>query len=876
MKRRRERRNVPHIAPRPRKHISERMSERNGGSGSEWSQKFRQSFLRENINSENSNNNAATTAGWKRERIKLYEKRFRNEEDLEEDSETNSSLFGWSIFNRSSHFRTTTTSGFEGENNGSGGDNTRYYYSRAPAEKASKRVVGGGSRWIGNFHKYGSARGGGGGDGGGGGGFSTTPRSPAGSSSSPSSVGGGTKSSSVSSPRLAGIEEDAIHNFINEEEEEEDLLFEEGRETMNNTNENTRTKKSSLRPTAAGAGGSSSPRESDGKTSAKSVTFGLPKTMSEKEQKRYERKRAKEMSKYLEETTKALYSEEELNQNDGDDKSSYFSSLFFRDFDGSSGFECLPRTAVVFAMIAKGSFAFGGVSYALFDPRGNSKVFGDIDNEDNGNDNAFRAIALFGGVLGAILSGYLSDHAIGRKTVLSLSPGIAATLWSFFFGVSNSNGSLCDAPPFVPVLFACMSGMTCASWYSVAPVLLAETAPAQIRGRAFVLCIGLASILGAFTIGEILKLIQPDDGSSDKFYVVLLVLAFMVTCMGTFIAAIESPRWLLSRGRVIDAQHSCAKMNGSNAIDSLHEMQDIKTDLDRTSPEGSTSRFLWFDLISKTKLSLATIVCSCLIVIQTFGTSSFYMFTYDETDEVVNNAYLYAYLSMLVGIVVCAFRVDETKSGGFLLRGRKSLLVASFFILALANGVRFIVAVVDDDGDIDEDSVKDVKSSVIVFCNCFGAFGYGVGASFLPLLFASEWFPQHARQAAVASAAAFMYGVFLLASITEEATMTLLGDILVFLVKAIVCFLGVVVASYSVHDPSNFTLEMALYSESGGNLIRDENEYPDDDDVEKNRQSSNKKAYEALVDHARNAPRYSSSGQSLPLRVKTVERSPRT
>lgn len=396
------------------------MSERNGGSGSERSQKFRQSFLRENNNSEKNSNNAATTAGWKRERIKLYEKRFRNEkEDLEEDSETNSSLFGWSIFNRSGHFRTTTTtSGFEGENNGSG----KYSSRTAATEKASKRGVGGGSRWIGNFHKYGSARGGDGGDGG----DSTTPRSPAGSSSSPSSVGGGTKSSSVSSPRLAGIEEDAIHNFIDEEEEEEDLLFEEGRETMNNTNENTRTKKSSMRPpTAAGAGGSSSPRESDGKTSAKSVTFGLPKTMSEKEQKRYERKRAKEMSKYLEETTKALYSEEELNQNDGDDKSSYFSSLFFRDFDGSSGFGCLPRTAVVFAMIAKGSFAFGGVSYALFDPRGNAKVFGDIDNEDDGNDNAFRAIALFGGVLGAILSGYLSDHAIGRKTVLSLSPGIS-------------------------------------------------------------------------------------------------------------------------------------------------------------------------------------------------------------------------------------------------------------------------------------------------------------------------------------------------------------------------------------------------------------------------------------------------------------------
>ena len=61
-------------------------------------------------------------------------------------------------------------------------------------------------------------------------------------------------------------------------------------------------------------------------------------------------------------------------------------------------------------------------SYALFDPRGNAKVFGDIDNEDDGNDNAFRAIALFGGVLGAILSGYLSDHAIGRKPCYRFLP----------------------------------------------------------------------------------------------------------------------------------------------------------------------------------------------------------------------------------------------------------------------------------------------------------------------------------------------------------------------------------------------------------------------------------------------------------------------
>jgi hypothetical protein len=390
-----------------------------------------------------------------------------------------------------------------------------------------------------------------------------------------------------------------------------------------------------------------------------------------------------------------------------------------------------------------------------------------------------------------------------------------------------------------------MCGMTCASWYSVAPVLLAETSPSRTRGRACALYITASSILGAFTFGELLKVIQTDDGSNnDKFYVVLFVLIFVVVCMGTFIAAIESPRWLLSRGRVIDAQHSCAQINDSNAVDSLRQMQDIKSDLERTSPEGSTSRFRWFDLVSKTKFTAATIMFSSLIVLQTFGTSSFYVFTSDETVEKVNDAYLYAYACMFVGMLVCAFRVDETS--GFILHGRKSLIVMSFFVLTIANSVRFIIAVVTDENDEDEVN-DDAETSAIVFCNCFGAFGYGMGASSLPLLFATEWFPQHARQAAVASTAAFWYATFLLASITEEATMTLLGDILVFLAKAILCVLGVVVALYAIHETPTLSLEMAhvryLESSGRGNLIGD-----DDDDIEKGfRSASRIKAYDALV-----------------------------
>ena len=740
-----------------------------------------------------SSESSSATQKWKRERIERYEKRFRKKDEEEEKSSSSES---------SSLIGTILGAAKGARRKRSGGD-------------ALKR----GSRWIGNFHRYGSPE------------KKDFEDESDGTPRSSSAAATGTKSS-ASSPRLAGIEEDAILRGCTDEDDD------------TTTNENAQTKKSSLRRPATRAGGSS-PRESpsEGKTSSKSVTFGgLPKTLSEKEQRRNERKREKEMAKYLEETTKlSLYGKEEL-QNEDDASLSFFT---FDDIDGSkSYFGCISRIKVMVAMVAMGSLAFGGVSYSLFDPRGNSKVFGDINDEDDGNDNAFRAIALFGAVLGALVSGYLSDHAIGRKTVLSLSAGVTATLWSFFFGVSNSNGSLCDAPPFVPVLFACMCGMTCASWYSVAPVLLAETSPSRTRGRACALYITASSILGAFTFGELLKVIQTDDGSNnDKFYVVLFVLIFVVVCMGTFIAAIESPRWLLSRGRVIDAQHSCAQINDSNAVDSLRQMQDIKTDLERTSPEGSTSRFRWFDLVSKTKFTVATIVFSSLIVLQTFGTSSFYLFTSDETDEKVKDAYLYAYACMLIGMLVCAFRVDETS--GFILHGRKSLIVMSFFILTLANSVRFTIAVVTDENDEDEVN-DDAETSAIVFCNCFGAFGYGIGASSLPLLFATEWFPQHARQAAVASTAAFWYATFLLASITEEATMTLLGDILVFLAKAILCVLGGVVALYAIHETPTLSLEMAyvryLESSGRGNLISD-----DDDDIEKGRSASRIKAYDALV-----------------------------
>ena len=143
-------------------------------------------------------------------------------------------------------------------------------------------------------------------------------------------------------------------------------------------------------------------------------------------------------------------------------------------------------------------------------------------------------------------------------------------------------------------------------------------------------------------------------------------------------------------------------------------------------------------------------------------------------------------------LVWALFRVDETS--GFILHGRKSLIVMSFFVLTLANSVRFIIAVVTDENDEDEVNDVDAETSAIVFCNCFGD---ALATAWVPpsSRYSSprSGFSTRARQAAEASTTAFWYATFLLASITEEATMMLFGDTFVFL-PAILCVLSAVVA----------------------------------------------------------------------------------
>ena len=782
-----------------------------------------------------------SSKAWKRERILRFERMMRNEKIEDDRDETsNASSLVESILSFGRGMKITNSSQQSTPRSSSASASAKSSRSASPreSEMSQSNYVSKISKMIGNFGRYGSsATKNTNDDDDDGDDFEKKREREAKSNAAFNVESPSPRNSSegrAESPQgLPGIEEDAVYD------------------DKNTSPTNSDSHVSSPMQEASGYRKSSNnSNKSSSKSSSKSpsvVTFGVPQNLSNKEQKKNDKKRDKEFEKYLEGTTKGYIdgkSKDDEYNNDG---------FFWGDIDGSPyGF--VSRKSVHLAVLFLGSFAFGGASYAFFDPRGNSKMFGDTQNESNGDDNAFRAIALFGAVLGAAASGYTSDHFFGRKNTLSISGGIAAAVWAFCFGVADSNGSVVNAPAFVPVAVAFLGGLTCASWFAVAPVLISETLPANDRGRFFVVTVSLAAILGAILSGELFNLIQPNDTANDKFYMVLLVLMFMTISMGSFAMTIESPRWLLSRGRVIDAQHSCSKLSGSNAMDSLDEMEQIRADLDSTSPAGSTSRFTWLDLLTKKKFSTAFFVCLTLIAMQTFGTASFFTFTEDETDASATRRYLYAYFCVLFGVILCAWRIDDTN--GFLPFGRKSLVVCSFFILALANSIRFIVAVVDDN-----DPTSDLNTTVITFCNCFGAFGYGIGACSLPLLFATEWFPQHARQASLASICASSYAMFLLASLMEDPAMYVFGDIVVFLTKSIVSVIGVCCAIFCVYETAQTSLELAhvfyLRGQSHSIVNTDEERA-----VFMNEQNE-KAAYDAIKTHAEQSRTYSG------LKVKT-------
>lgn len=163
------------------------------------------------------------------------------------------------------------------------------------------------------------------------------------------------------------------------------------------------------------------------------------------------------------------------------------------------------------------------------------------------------AAALIGIFVGGIVFGYVTDR-VGRKlmyvadllvlVVVSIVSAFATEVWQL-------------------VALRFLLGVAIGADYPIASSLLAEFIPSRYRGRLlgslFVVWAGGAAAAAA--VGWLLSSIGPDAwrwmlASPAVFGVITLLLR-----AGTP----ESPRWLISKGRVAEAQAVCQRVWGPNA-----------------------------------------------------------------------------------------------------------------------------------------------------------------------------------------------------------------------------------------------------------------------------------------------------------------------
>lgn len=182
----------------------------------------------------------------------------------------------------------------------------------------------------------------------------------------------------------------------------------------------------------------------------------------------------------------------------------------------------------------------------------------------------FNAILATGGILGTICSGFFTRF-FGRRNTLLIA--------GFSFVVAALVSSL--LPP-LSILTSCRLllgfGVGLASFAT--PLYLAETAPAEIRGAMstlFQIMITFGIFLICLTNVVIVKLVGHTQVSLTLMFSVITLFALLMF-VGCFFLP-KSPRWLMLRGKEVEARKVLSRTRTSGDIDS--EIDEIKAQLNQ-------------------------------------------------------------------------------------------------------------------------------------------------------------------------------------------------------------------------------------------------------------------------------------------------------
>ncbi|TKK71867.1 MFS transporter [Ilyomonas limi] len=297
--------------------------------------------------------------------------------------------------------------------------------------------------------------------------------------------------------------------------------------------------------------------------------------------------------------------------------------------------------------------------------------------------------ALVGCIAGAMFAGKLSD-AIGRKKVLILS--------AILFAVSSA-GILLPMSLTWFVIFRFIGGLGIGVASMLAPMYIAEIAPANIRGQLVSINqLGIVSgILLIYFVNAAIAGWHDETwnittgwrwmfGSGLIPSVIFLILLFSVP---------ESPRWLAQQQRWVAAKFILTKING--AAKAEEEVKDIKATLNL---EKSSFADIWAPAVRK-PLIIGVVLC---IFSQVTGINAIMYYapeifksTGDATDSALLQTVLVGAINLLFTLVAIKY-VDRWGRRTLLLLGCAGMavclaIVGSAFYFDMAKGYLVLVAI---------------------------------------------------------------------------------------------------------------------------------------------------------------------------------------
>lgn len=317
------------------------------------------------------------------------------------------------------------------------------------------------------------------------------------------------------------------------------------------------------------------------------------------------------------------------------------------------------------------------------------------------------ASSLIGIFVGGGLFGYLTDR-IGRH-IMYIADLLALAIFSILSAFASE--------PWQVIALRFLLGIAIGADYPIATSLLAEFLPRKQRGRYLgamfvVWAVGAAA---AYVVGYALKDFGPDAWrwllASPAVFAIITLLARLGTP--------ESPRWLLSKGRVAEADASIKRAFG--------EEFSVK---DLPQEKAATTSFL---TVFKPPYLKRTIFVSIFWTVQVIPLFAVYTFAPEllesfglEGDSNLYGGSLIIAILFVVGGIPGLWLVERI--------GRRALLIGSFAIIAIALAVPAIIPGVP----------------ATVFFLALAVFAIASGASsFLEVVYPNELFPTEVRATAV-------------------------------------------------------------------------------------------------------------------------------